>query len=132
MTLPGYDWGKHACGACGRTHFEPYEAWCRAERERLYPEHFTRWTEEEHTARGSKVPWAVQENIWHHRDTWEAVIDGRMTAEQARTLLVNSEPLPTLEETRAWWPKRDDRRSRAGSGESQLAALKARYGTVKA
>lgn len=89
-----YQHGRHDCGSCGRVHFEPFELWCSAERRRLFPANFERWTEEEHKARRAALTWEQQLTVWHHRDVWEAMYDGELNEDQARALLANSEPLP--------------------------------------
>lgn len=90
---PAEQESSHLCEFCRVVHCDVYGAWCRAERQRLFPSSFERWEETEQ-ARHSVLDWQQQQAVWAQQEAWEAFFDGQMTLEQAREYVGRLEPLP--------------------------------------
>lgn len=87
--------GSHPCESCRMVHVADYAGWCRAERERLFPQNFVRWSEEEHPT-GYPLTYAQQRVLWDHIDVWEACFDGDLTLAQTQEYVANLPPVPAM------------------------------------
>ena len=92
--FPQACFGLHPCGSCRGTHYAEYGTWCRAERQRLHPSNFERWSEAEHSAKSRSLTWDEQQTVWAHIDAWEWYFDGDRSLEQTRQHISYLEPLP--------------------------------------
>ncbi len=88
--------GEHQCGSCPKVHYRPYETWCRAERQRLHPSNFERWSEAQHKAKRRALTWDQQQTVWAHTEAWEKCFDGEWTVEETRAQIARLDRLPRV------------------------------------